>query len=123
MAHREALDVGLVDDGVAERDPREPVALPVEGLVGDDGARDGVDVVLVVGLEVVVVAAAGRRVGQDVGPLPADLALDRLGVRIDEQLGRVEAVPLLGRVRSVDPVAVALADPDAPAGRRASCAR
>ena len=37
VAHREALDVGLVDDRVGERDPRRPVALPVEGVVDDDG--------------------------------------------------------------------------------------
>ena len=69
-------------------------------------------VVLVVGLEVGVVGAVGR-VGQHVGRVPVDAALDRLGVRVDQQLGRVEAVALLGVVGAVDAVAVALAGADA----------
>jgi hypothetical protein len=44
---------------------------------------------------------------QRIGPL------DRLGVRIDEQLVRVEAVALVGRVGAVDAEAVALPGPDA----------
>src|SRR5206468_3771351 len=55
----------------------------------------------------------GGHVGQDVGPVEQDRALDRLGVGIDQQLGRVEAMALIGRVRAVDAVAVALAGPDA----------
>jgi hypothetical protein len=112
MAHGEALDVGLVDDGVGERDLGRPVALPIEGGVDHHGLGHRVDVVLVVALEVVVVGAIRGRVGQDVGALPADLALDRLGVRVDEQLRRVEAVALLRRVGTVDAVAVALARTD-----------
>src|ERR1700694_2972249 len=41
--------------------------------------------------------------------MPVDRAVDRLGVRIDEELGRVETQPLLRRVRTVHTVAVALA--------------
>ena len=44
--------------------------------------------------------------------LPVDLALDRLGVRIDQQLGGIEPVALVRGVRPVDPEAVALAGPD-----------
>ena len=76
----------------------------------DLGIASGV--VLVVGLEVGVGRVVGR-VGQHVGRVPVDAALDRLGVGIDEQLDRVEAVALLGRVAAVDAVAVALAGADA----------
>ena len=48
----------------------------------------------------------------EAGRVPVDLAVDRLGVRVEEQLGRV-APQALGRLpRSVHPVAVALAGPD-----------
>ena len=71
-----------------------------------------VGVVLVVGLEVGDVGVVGD-VGQRARLVPQDLALDRLRVRVDEQLAGVEAVALLGLVRAVDAVAVALAGADA----------
>ena len=112
MALGVALDVGLVDDRLVPRAPRRDVALPVERAVDDHrlGNREGV--VLVVGLEVRVRRVVGR-VGQHVGRIPVDAAFDRLGVGIDEQLDRVEAVALLGRVAAVHAVAVALAGADA----------
>ena len=39
---------------------------------------------------------------------PPQVAADRLGVRVQEQLGRIAPVPLIGLVGPVDPVAVAL---------------
>jgi len=98
VAHREAFDVRLVDDRVGERDPRRSVALPLERVVDYHRLRYGRRVVLVVGLEVGVLLAVGN-VGQDVGVvLPVDGSLDRLGVRIDQELRRIEAVaPRRGR--------------------------
>jgi hypothetical protein len=46
------------------------------------------------------------------GLVAVDLAIDRLGVRVKEQLGRIAPLPLIGLVRPVDPEAVALAGPD-----------
>ena len=45
------------------------------------------------------------------GGVPVDPALDRLGIRVDQQLCRVEAETPLGCVRPVDAVAVPLARP------------
>ena len=87
-------------------------ALPVEGRIDDDALRDRVGVVLVVQLEVGVLAAR-RDVRQHVREIPGDVALDRLRVGVDQQLGRVEAVAVLGLVAAVDAVAVALPGPDA----------
>src|SRR3712207_7256254 len=39
VGHRQALDVGLVDDGLVVRRPRRPVHAPVEVRVDDDGLR------------------------------------------------------------------------------------
>ncbi len=113
MALGEALDVGLVDDRLRPRRARRAVVLPVEGLVDDQELGDRRLGVLVVGLEVGVGVVARGHVGQRVGRVPPDRALDRLGVGVDEQLGRVEAVARLGVVDAVDAVAVARARPDA----------
>ena len=91
--HREALDVGLVDHRLVPRGAQPAVALPVEARVDDDALRDRVGVVLVVGLEVGVLLA-GRHVRQHVAGVEQDRALDRLGVRVEQQLARVEAVTL-----------------------------
>ena len=107
---REALHVQLVDDGLVPRTRRRTIFLPVERIVGHDRLRDRGRVVLVVPLEIGVLAAGN--VGEDVPVAPEDRALDRLRVRVDQQLGGVEAVTLLGRPGTVDAVAVALPGPD-----------
>ena len=106
VALREALDVGLVDDRVVHPVVRRAVVAPVEERVGDDGARDvrrAVGRVHLVGV-VEVVGEAGL--------VPVDLAVDRLGVRVEQELGRVAPQPLVRVPRSVDAVAVALAGAD-----------
>ena len=114
VAHGEPLDVRLVDHRLVHRGVRRPVVLPVEAVVDDHRLGDRGRRVLVVALEVGVVAGVGiRDVGQDVAAVPAHLALDRLGVRVDQQLVRVEAVAGARVVRAVDAVAVALAGADA----------
>ncbi len=55
--------------------------------------KEGIEVILDVGHEVGVVAGGRvRHVREHVRPLPPDLALDRLRVRVDQQLVGVEAV-------------------------------
>ena len=105
--HREALDVGLVDDAVGERRVRRPVVLPVEARVDDHGLRDRRRVVGVVGLEVVVVTAT-RDIGMHVGLVEQDRPVDRLRVRVEQQLGRIEAVAGARVIGSVDAVPVVL---------------
>ena len=106
VEHGHALDVGLVDDRLVQRRARVAVVVPVEVRVGDDG----------LGHErraVVVVAAVGvAEVVREHGLVPLDLALERLGVGVEQQLGRVAAVAVLGRVGAVDAEAVALARAD-----------
>jgi len=103
MAPRQAADVDLVDDRVDVRDLRVPVVPPVEGLVHYDRTDR--------------VWRAVRRAGPQRGeaaPIPeqgfviADRAVDRLGVRVQEQLVRVAHVALDRIPRPVDPVAVVL---------------
>ncbi len=99
----QALDVGLVDDRLVVGGPRVPVVLPVEEGVGDDGLHHVGGAVLVVApVRPVELVAEDRLV-------PVDLALDRLGVRVEEQLAGVAAQPLGGRVGPVHPEAVPLA--------------
>ncbi len=111
MAHREAADVGLVDDGVGPRDPGRRSPRPVEAVVHHHRERD-----MAGGVEL-----APDVVGHPAVPLVAvDLGhpLDRPGesprVRIDEQLPGVEAAAGGRLVGAVDPVAVAgsRADPE-----------
>ena len=71
VQHREAADVRLVDHRLVQRRVRPAVALPVEARVDHDRLRDGVDVVLVVALEVgVLPARSGRRGARWPGPTP-----------------------------------------------------
>ena len=102
----EALHVGLVDDRVVHPVVRRAVVAPVEERVRHDGAGHvrravgGVHLVRVVE----VVGEAGR--------VPVDLAVDGLGVRVEQQLGRVAPQALVRLPRPVHAVAVALAGPD-----------
>ncbi len=104
----EALHVQLVDDRLVPGAPQEVVALPLERLVEDDRLGDRGGIVGRVHEQVVAVL-----VGEGASAIPLHRPLDRLRVRVDQQLVRVEAVPPLGGPRPVDPVAVALpgADP------------
>ena len=98
----EALHVRLVDDGLGVGRLRLPVARPVEERVDHDALHHrlrGVVVVARVGIAEVV---AEHRLA------PLDLAIDGLGVRVEQQLVRVEPLPVLGIVGPVHAVAVAL---------------
>ena len=104
---REALDVRLVDDGVVVGAVRGAVVAPVEGGVGHHGQHRVAEAVHGVVRCVVVVEAVAEQ-----GLVAVDLAVDRLGVRVKQQLGRIAPVPLIGVVGPVDPEAVALAGTD-----------
>ena len=91
----EPLDVQLVDHRVVQRRPGRAVVLPVERRVDHDALRDRGGVVL--GSAVAVLGAG--RVRERARGIPVDRALDRLRVRVDQQLRRVEAVPV-GRART-----------------------
>ncbi len=102
VPHRQTLDVGFVDDRLVVRDVGEAVVAPVEVGVHDDGLgheRRRVERGDLV--RVVPVVAVHRGI-------PLDVAVDRLGVRVDQQLRRVAPLPVGGVVGTVDPVSVPL---------------
>ena len=103
----QAADVRLVDHGLVVARPRRPVNAPVEVRIHHHRPRH-------VRRRIRVVALV--RVPDGVGihrGVPADAALDRLRIRIQQQLGRVAAVPGSRVIGAVDPVPVPLARSDA----------
>src|SRR5262245_33574130 len=78
VAHRETLDVRLVDHGPVPWRVQPPIVAPVE-VPRDDHA-----------LERVLAAVATRPMG-DQARMPHGFAGELLGVRIDEQLVRIAA--------------------------------
>ncbi len=107
VPHGEAAHVGLVDDGVRPGGVRPDVLPPGEEAVDDH--RPG-HVRLGVEVADVLVAGAVPAVAEELGT-PGQVARDRLGVGVDEQLVGVVAQPVGGRVAAVDPEAVVLARP------------
>ena len=107
VAGGEPLDVHLVDrPSRARRAGGRSLPQSKYGLC-DDALRHVRRAVVVVARVLVADVVAEARL------VPVDRPLDRLGVGVEEQLGRVAAQPL-GRVPGpVDPVAVALAGADA----------
>ena len=99
----EALHVQLVHDRLVPRGARRPVVHPVEVRVGDDAFGHARGAVAVVGR----IGVAAHRVWVH-GGVPSHLALDRLGVRVEQQLRRIAAMAGVRCPRSVDAVAVAL---------------
>ena len=108
VAHRHALHVGLVDDRVGPGDVRVAVVAPGKEGVDHDAARH---VRRRVELAPLLLLRA-EDVAEDLRS-PLDRSLDRLGVGVEQQLGRVAAEAALGLVGAVDAEAVALAGPDA----------
>ena len=110
VALREALHVRLVDHRPVPRNLRAPVGTPLERCADDDAARRVRRRIAAVTDEVAV-RAASRWTAQE-RVVPADVATDGPGVRVQEQLRRVEA-EAAGRVeRAVDPEAVCDARPE-----------
>ena len=108
MARGEALDVRLVDHRVVPVGTRRPVLTPVEERVDDHRARHVGRAVARVGRPVRI----AHRIAEH-ALVPGQLARDRLGIRIEQQLGRVTALAARRLVRSVDAIAVALTRPHA----------
>ena len=106
----EPLDVQLVDHRPVPGRAGRPVVAPAEGGVDHHAGRHEGRAVPAVQLEVGVGpgsdAVAAHRV------VPAHRAVDRLGVRIDQQLGRIEAVARRRLPGAMHAIAVELAGPD-----------
>ena len=107
VTHGEPLDVCLVYHRVVERDVRSPVVLPVEERIHHHRLWD----------ETSAVAAAGRaeRITETIRKhrlVPSDIAVGRLGVRVEEQLAGIAQQALLGTPRAVNSVTVSLTGTD-----------
>ena len=103
MLHGEAAHVHLVDHHVLARDVRRPVRAPGEGglqhaALGHEGGA-----VAAVEGQVLALAADGVAIER---VAPAQLADRILGIGVDQQLVRIEAVAFLGLVGAVDAIAV-----------------
>src|SRR5262245_50199774 len=106
MRGREALDVDLVDDRVGEGVPGPGPIAPGVRRVDDQAAGDVPGGVERAGhLGVVEGIAEHLRSGPY-------LAVDRPGVRIEQQLGRVAAQTVARVVRPAGPITVGLAGTD-----------
>ena len=108
MAHRIAARVHLVDHGLVPGPRLRALAAPGEGRVDDHALRHVAGAVAPVEREVAVGMAdpvAEQRV------MPLERPRQGLGVGIDQQLVRVEAVAVPRIVRSVDAIAVELPRP------------
>ena len=107
VARGEPLDVQLVDDRIVQRRIGTAVVSPVEGRVDHDGLGHERRAVVRVRRAVGVVEAVREH-----RFVPRHLPLDGARVWIEQQLGRVAALPFGRRPRSMHAIAVALAGPD-----------
>src|SRR3984885_3009164 len=103
MQHRKALDVQLVNYRLVPRDVQLGIVAPIEERIDDHALWDE-------GRAVAIVAAQVR-VGMtdhvsEQRIVPAQKPVDRLGIRVYQQLRRIEALPFVRIVRSMDPIAV-----------------
>ena len=103
VGDRQAPHVGLVDDRLVHLVTGWAVVGPVEERVTDHRSRHVRRAVGGVGLVRRIELVPEARL------VPVDVALDHLGVRVEQQLGRVAPEALLRVPRAVDPIAVALA--------------
>ena len=100
MALRKALDVRLVNDRVAPGHARRAILAPVERAI-DDAALGHTG--SAVGVRRAIVVA---RLGAEKRVVPYERALQCQRARIDEQLVRIEAMPVLRVVGPMHAVAV-----------------
>jgi hypothetical protein len=106
MAHRHPFDVRLVDHRLVVGDAQRPITNPVEERVDHHrghGERAGVGVV------------AGGRIAEPVGEqrlVPVDAPVDRLRIRVQQQLRGVTPQPRQRVVGPMHAVAVPLPGPD-----------
>ena len=103
VQHRHAAHVALVDDTAVERGEGPSVVAPGECRVDHQALRHPA------GRVPVVVGEVFGRVANGVAEqlvAPPDPAAHCLRVGVDQQFGRIEAVPLLGLVGPAHPVAV-----------------
>src|SRR5215207_3691755 len=108
MPGREPLDVELVDHRIVERGVGAAVVAPGKGAIDDDPLGNAPRVGILIPHQVI---ATPQRIAED-RSVPVDTTRQRSCIRVDEELGPVEAVASLRLPRAIDPIAVALAGTD-----------
>lgn len=108
VAHGHTAHVRLVDDRAIPRRAGRLIVAPGKGRLDDHALREITGAVARIQPEVRPFVSV-RISAQDL--VPAHGPGDRLGVRIQEELLRIEAMALLGRKGAMDAVAVELARP------------
>ena len=105
MTFGEALDVELVDHRVAERNAEVAILFPVEVGIHHHAFLHARSVVVFIERQILVRMA--RLIGKN-RRVPIHLACERLGIRIDHQLVRIEAQALVRLIRTVHAIAIEL---------------
>src|SRR5262245_13567488 len=106
---RQSLDVSFIEDGVFPRDRRPAFLAPSERFVYDDALGHAAGVVAPVEREV------GPRTAGPVAEMrvaPDEAPCELPGVRVDEQLVRIEAQPALGLIWTMHTIPVELSRGD-----------
>ena len=102
---RETFHVHFIDHRAMQRNSGPLVIAPIKRIIDHHRFRHSPRVIAKIARQIF------QLVTDDVGKHfvgPIDFAGDRFGIRIEQQLGTVEAHPLLGIVRTVDAVTVKL---------------
>src|SRR5262245_39947414 len=105
MPRREPLHMHLIDDGPVPGNVELPISAPGERLVNDDALGDAPGIVSGIERQISLVIAdpvAKHRVR------PFDHSGNGFRVGIEEQLVRIEAMPLFRRIWSVDTISIVL---------------
>src|SRR5262249_6929651 len=109
MQLRHSLDVAFVDDGAMPRNAKRSVFLPGECGIDHHALRDAAGAVVRIGLEGLGIRADAVR---EERVAPANRAGYCLGVRVDQQLRRIEAIADWRIVRAVHTIPIELARPN-----------
>jgi hypothetical protein len=97
--------MNFVDNGVGQRQLGPAIAFPVKLAFDHHALWNTGSRVLSIYLEIVT----GCGIMAKDGRLPVDLARDRLGVRIDQEFGGIEATALFRLPWAVDSISIELA--------------
>ncbi len=106
IAGCESLHVHLVDDGLVPGNSKRPVVAPGEGRIDHQALGEMGAAIPLIAAEVGVGMA---HLVPKQGVVPVNVAVNGLGIRIEEQLCRVESLAVLRVVGSVDAISVAQA--------------
>src|SRR5919106_3070272 len=101
--HGQALDVDLIDDGLVPGDTWRTIIAPGKGGVNNLASRHTWSAVARIKREILPPAT---NTITEMGIAPAQLPYNRLSIGVQQQLIRIEAVPVLGVIRAIDPVAI-----------------